>query len=262
MNCMDEKKFIIEITKMIGKLHLKYFPNIGKLNFQTKSEYFNDIVTEVDKAAEKLVIDELKKSGYSGKLLMEESGEIKFGGEDTRIIIDSLDGTFFYSKGLSNFCVATSLEHKGKIILSTVFNPVLNEFFMAEKGKGSFLNGKRIKVSDSTDIKKSTIILSAFPNHEIGKLEKIFVNMMTTGGLRLLGHVLNLNLCYIASGRYDGCISFYSNLPIWDKCSGMLILREAGGMLTDFNGDELRDDAVKFIASNGKIHKEMLNIVK
>jgi myo-inositol-1(or 4)-monophosphatase len=258
----NEKSLMISITKDIGKLQLRYFPRDSRLKSKVKSKYFNDIVTKVDILAEKMVFKKLKKSGYKGRLLIEESGDIRLGEDDKKIIIDPLDGTFFYSRGLSNFCVATTFEIGSSIVMSTVLNPFSQEFFMAEKGKGSFLNGKKIRVSETKDLNKSTIILSAFPNHQIDKLQKIFVKMMTTGGLRLLEHVLNLNLCYIASGRYDGYISFYSKLPLWDKLPGMLILREAGGVITDFEGRDVKNDVVKFVASNGKLHKKILEFVK
>lgn len=146
--------------------------------------------------------------------------------------------------------------------MAAVYNPIANEFFFAERGKGAFLNNKKIRVSETNNLEKSTIILSAFPNHEIEKLQKIFLRLMTTGGLRLLEHVLNLNLCYIAAGRYDGCISFYSTLPEWDKMPGILILEEAGGKITDFYGKEVKNDIIKFIASNKKLHNNMLKIVE
>jgi myo-inositol-1(or 4)-monophosphatase len=257
-----ERNLIMSITRDIGKLQLRYFPRDRRLKSKVKSKYFNDIVTKVDIMAEKLVFERLKKSGYKGRLLMEEAGDINLGEDDKRIIIDSLDGTFFYSRGLSNFCVATAFETGSSTVMSTVFNPISQEFFMAERGKGSFLNGKKIRVSETTDLNKSTIVLSAFPNHQIEKLQKIFVKMMTTGGLRLLEHVLNLNLCYIASGRYDGYVSFYSTLPLWDKLPGMLILKEAGGVITDFEGKKVKNDVVKFVASNRRLNKKLLEFVK
>ena len=259
---INNKDFLVGVTKDIGKVHLKYFPHVNRLKSKVKTKYFNDIVTSVDLITEKLVIKKLKKVGYKGTLLMEETGEIKFGNEDKRIIIDSLDGTFFYSKGLYNFCVATAMEEKGKCMLATVYNPATNEFFLAERGKGAFLNGKRIKVSKTKNPEKSTIVLSAFPNHEIEKLQRIFLRLMTSGGLRLLEHVLNLNLCYIANGRFDGYISFYSTLPEWDKLPGILILEEAGGKITDFSGNEIKKDSTKFVASNNKLHKDIMKIVE
>lgn len=258
---INYKKFVIKLAKDVGEVQLKHFPKSGEIKSRNKTKFFGDIVTKVDMAAEKIVAAHAKKIGYKGKILMEESGETSFGDEDKRLIVDSLDGTFFYSKGFHNFCVAIALEEKGRRFMAVVYNPISDELFFAERGKGTWLNGKKIHVSEAADINRSTIILSAFPNHEIEMLQKIFLKLMTTGGLRLLQHVLNLNLCYTAAGRYDGCIAFYSRLPEWDKFPGMLILEEAGGKITDLNGAECKNDATKFIASNGKLHESLLRMV-
>lgn len=255
------KTFVLNITKEIGKVQMKYFNSFKNLKIENKSQYFSDIFTNVDKIAEKLSIKKSKEFGFEGTILIEETGEIKLGNSKQRLIIDPLDGTFFYSKNIKNFCVAIALEENGQIIFATVYNPSTNEFFYAEKGKGAFLNNKKIEVSKNRELEKSTIILGAYPNHQLEKLQKIFLNLMTSGGLRLLAHLINLNLCYIAAGRYEGIIGFYSILPEWDKLPGFFILEEAKGKVTDFSNKKWDNNIVKFIASNNLLHNELLKIV-
>jgi len=252
------KNFIINVTKEIGKYQLDNFSYTKKLKGKAKSKYFSDVLTKVDKISEKILIQKAKKIGFKGKILAEEMGKINLGNSNQRLIIDPLDGSYFYSRGIPNFCVAIALEENDKIIYATVYNPITKELFFAEKGKGAFLNGKKIKVSKTKDLIKSTIILSAYPHYEIGTIEKIFTRLMNSVGLTLLLHLVNMNLCYIADGKYDGIIGYYSILPEWDKLPGVFILEEAGGLITDINGKKWNKSTTKFIASNKILHKNLL----
>ena len=255
------KNFIIEVTKEIGKLQLKNF-SYRKMKFKTKSKYFNDIVTKVDKLSERLFLQKAKKFGFQGKILTEESGKMKLGNSNQKFILDPLDGSFFYSKGNPKFCVAIAMEENNKIVYATVHNPITKELWFAEKGKGSFLNGKKVKVSQTKDLNKSTITLTVFPNYKVKIMEKIFSKLMTSGGLRLLTHVANLNLCYIASGRYDGLLCFYRRLDEWDKIPGMFIAEQAGALVTDIKGKKYNKNTSEFIASNKFLHKKILSLCK
>ncbi len=115
--------------------------------------------------------------------------------------------------------------------------------------------------SSKKKLDETTIVLSAYPKYQVDKLERIFHILMSTGGLRLLMHSVNLNLCYVACGRYDGLIGFYKTLPEWDKVPGFFILEKAGGVVTDFSGKAWCKDTTKFIASNRQIHKLLLELI-
>jgi myo-inositol-1(or 4)-monophosphatase len=258
---VETKNFILKVVKEIGEIQFKNFFSHNKLKTRVKTKYFNDIVTNIDELSEKIFLDKIKNFGFKGRILTEEHGEIKLGKEKQRLIIDSLDGSFNYSKRNPNFCIAVALEENNQIVFSVVYNPITKDLFFAEKQKGAFLNNKRIEVSKTKDLHRSTIILAAFPNYKIKTLERIFSQLMRSGGLRLLMHVINLSLCYIAAGRYDGLIGFYKTLPEWDKVPGFFILEQAGGIVTDFSGRKWNNDTTKFVASNQNLHKELLKII-
>ena len=254
------KKFIINVTKEIGKIHLNNFSATKKVKFKAKSKYLSDIITKVDKISEDLFIKKTKKFGFKGTITTEESGEVGLGNSNQRLIIDPLDGTFFYSRGIPNFCVAIALEDNNKIICSTVYNAATNELFFAERG-AAYLNGKRIKVSNTRNINKSTIIFSAYPKYKLKKVGSIFSNLMSFGGLRFLQHLGNLNLCYIADARYDAMIAFYRILSEWDKIPGIFILEQAGGKVTDFNGNKWNINSNNIVSSNNKFHDKIIELL-
>ncbi|MEM5777206.1 MAG: inositol monophosphatase [Candidatus Aenigmatarchaeota archaeon] len=256
-----EKNFILNLAREIGKVQLKHFLLTKDLEISTKSKYFNDIITKVDIIAEKLLLEKTEKFGFSGTILTEETGIKKLGDSNKKIIVDPLDGTFFYSRKINNFCVAIAFEESNETVFSVVYNPATKEFFYAEKSKGAFLNGEKIQVSSTNHLKKSTILFSVYPNYKLEKTTRIFVNLMKTGGLRFLTHLFNMNLCYVACGKFDGIIVFYKKLPEWDKIPGILILEEAGGLATNFDGKRWSRNDTKIIASNGILHKQLLKIV-
>ncbi|OHE55543.1 MAG: hypothetical protein A3K61_05400 [Thaumarchaeota archaeon RBG_16_49_8] len=255
------KKFLLDLMEEIGEIHLRYLGHTEKLAVEPKSRYFNDIVTKVDRIAEEVLFRRAKEFGFTGKILSEESGEVKLGDSNQRIIADLLDGTFFYSKSIPNFCAATALEEDDNLVFSAVLCPVTGELFTAEKGKGAALNNRRIEVSSINDLNKATVVFSAFPDYEVERLGKIFSLLMKSGGLKLLSHVQNLNLCYLAAGRYDGYIVFLKELPLWDRLPGLLIAEEAGAVTTDFSGNSLSRDTSKFVTSNNLLHKDLLKMV-
>ena len=226
----------------------------------SNKEGVNNLVTEADHAAEKAIIDVIKAAYPGHQILSEEAGELK---QDStyKWIIDPIDGTVNFAHGIPLNCVSIGIEHEGKIILGAVYNPHMNELFFAEKGKVSTLNGKPIRVSDHTETVKACLV-TGFPytyiNMANGPLE-IFERFIRKGvPVRRLGSAA-IDLCWVAAGRFDG---FYEHkLEAWDSAAGYLIVEEAGGKVTDFEGNTFSPYQHRILASNGRIHDEMLRVI-
>ncbi len=226
----------------------------------SNKEGVNNLVTEADHAAEKAIIAVIKNTYPDHQILAEESGEMKQS-SSYKWIIDPIDGTVNFAHGIPLNCVSIGIEHEGEIVMAAVFNPHLNEFYFAEKGKGAFLNDKPIRVSDETQAIKACLV-TGFPytyiNEPNGPLE-IFQRFVRKGvPVRRLGSAA-IDLCWVAAGRFDG---FYEHkLEPWDSAAGYLIVEEAGGKVTDLIGNKFSVYQHKVLATNGKIHDEMIDVI-
>ena len=223
-------------------------------------EGVNNLVTEADHASEKAILSVIRKDFPDHQILAEESGKLI---QDSvyKWIIDPIDGTVNFAQGIPLNCVSIALEHQGQIIMGAVYNPHLNEFFFAEKGQGSLLNDKPIRVSSKTDTIKSCLV-TGFPytyiNKPNGPLE-VFERFVRKGvPVRRLGSAA-IDLCWVACGRFDGF--FEQKLEPWDSAAGYLIVEEAGGRVTDFTGQAFSVYQHKVLATNGMIHEEMLQVI-
>jgi myo-inositol-1(or 4)-monophosphatase len=223
-------------------------------------EGVNNLVTEADHASEKAILSVIRKDFPDHQILAEESGKLI---QDSvyKWIIDPIDGTVNFAQGIPLNCVSIALEHQGQIIMGAVYNPHLNEFFFAEKGQGSLLNDKPIRVSSKTDTIKSCLV-TGFPytyiNEPNGPLE-VFERFVRKGvPVRRLGSAA-IDLCWVACGRFDGF--FEQKLEPWDSAAGYLIVEEAGGRVTDFTGQAFSVYQHKVLATNGMIHEEMLQVI-
>jgi len=227
----------------------------------SSKEGVNNLVTEADHAAEKAIIETIKSKFPDHYILSEESGAMKQDSE-YKWIIDPIDGTVNFAHGIPICCVSVAVEHKGEMILGAVCNPNMREMFFAEKGKGATLNDVRIQVSEQTDVMKACLV-TGFPytyiNMPSGPLE-IFERFIRKGiPVRRLGSAA-IDLCWVAAGRFDG---FYEHkLEAWDSAAGYLIVEEAGGKVTDFEGNKFSPYQHRILATNGKIHDEMLRVVQ
>lgn len=239
-----------------GAQVLKYYFNSKELKISNK-EGVNNLVTEADHAAEKAIMETIRAQFPDHFILSEESGEMATSSE-YKWIIDPIDGTVNYAHGIPICCVSIGLEQNGKIILGAVYNPLLNEFFFAERDKGATLNGEPIRVSEKTTVMDSCLV-TGFPYTYLdmpnGPLD-VFDRFIRKGiPVRRLGSAA-LDLCWVAAGRFEG---FYEHkLNPWDSAAGFLIVEEAGGKLTDFNGNYYSPYQERILATNGKIHDEML----
>jgi myo-inositol-1(or 4)-monophosphatase len=226
----------------------------------SNKEGVNNLVTEADHAAEKAIIEVIQKEYPDHFILSEETGEIKTNSE-YKWIIDPIDGTVNFANGIPICCVSIALEKDGEMILGAVHNPLMNEFFFAQKGFGASLNDKKISVSSKTAVINSNLVTGFpytyldMPNGPIQVFEKLIRKGVP---VRRLGSAA-IDLCWVACGRFDG---FYEhNLQAWDSAAGFLIVEEAGGKVTDFKGDHYSPYQPHIIATNGKIHDELLGIV-
>lgn len=226
----------------------------------SNKEGVNNLVTEADHAAEKAIIAVIRSAFPDHFILSEEAGEI-IQDSTYKWIIDPIDGTVNFAHGIPLNCVSIGIEHEGEIVLGAVYNPHMNEFYFAEKGKGSTLNDKPIHVSQETEVVKACLV-TGFPytyiNMPNGPLE-IFERFIRKGvPVRRLGSAA-IDLCWVAAGRFDG---FYEHkLEAWDSAAGYLIVEEAGGKVTDFNGDKFSVYQHRILATNGHIHAEMLEVI-
>lgn len=250
-------KFAIETAQKSGDLIMSYFKKDEKLSYKRKG--YNDIATIADTESEKLIIKEINDNFPGHKILAEESGG-HAENSDYRWLIDPIDGTTNFKHRLPIFCVSIALEIEGEIHCGVVYNPYINEMFTAEKNKGAYLNGKKLKVSDTNSKELSLFTTGFMPDPDvIRKNLNIFDHYMKTGHLvRRFGSAA-IDLCYTAAGRFDGFWEF--NLNPWDIAAGILIVKEAGGKVTDIENNKIRVDSKSIVASNGKMHDGMLSLI-
>jgi len=242
-----------------GAKELTRFFN-GSFTVQSKAT-INDLVTEADHASEKAIFKVIQDNHPDHFILSEETGELA---KESPIkwIIDPIDGTINFANGIPICCVSIGVEENGVMIMGAVYNPFMNELFFAERGKGATLNDKKISVSDKSDLLRSCLV-TGFPyqylDTENGPLQ-IFEKLIRKAiPVRRLGSAA-LDLCWTAAGRFDG---FYEHkLQAWDSAAGYLIVEEAGGRVTDLKGNAYNPYQPGIIATNGKIHDQLLALVK
>lgn len=249
------KETLVNATEA-GAAVLSHYFSSKTLRVSNK-EGINNLVTEADHAAEKAIMDTIREAFPEHFILSEEAGELKMDSE-YKWIIDPIDGTVNYAHGIPVCCVSIGVEHKGKMTMGAVYNPLSGEFFFAERGKGATLNGETISVSERKTVIDSCLV-TGFPYTYLdmpnGPLE-VFERLIRKGiPVRRLGSAA-LDLCWVAAGRFDG---FYEHkLNAWDSAAGSLIVEEAGGRISDFEGKEYSVYQPVVVATNGLIHEELL----
>ncbi|HTK82984.1 MAG TPA: inositol monophosphatase family protein [Bacteroidota bacterium] len=250
----------IEAAKEAGRFLRQH---LGKVkHIQVKGGNEKNLVTEIDKQSEQMIIDKIKKHFPQHDILAEESAGGKPLTSDYRWIIDPLDGTTNFTHGFPVFCVSIGIEHKEKIIAGVIYDPNFDELFTAEKGKGAFLNGKRMSVSTIGRMDKSLLVtgfpynVSENPNHAV---ERFIGFLMKAQAVRRMGSAA-IDLAYVAAGRYEGFWEVALN-P-WDVAAGSLLVTEAGGKVTDFGGNEFSIYKPEILASNDIVHAEMAKILE
>lgn len=248
-----------EAARKTGRALRRDFGEVEQLQVSHKGP--SDFVTAADIKAEKTLRAELQKARPRFGFLMEESGEIQ--GEDGkhRWIIDPIDGTTNFLHGIPHFAISIGLEMEGEMIAGLVYNPIVEEVFWAEKGQGAFLNDKRLRVSARSRMSEAVmatgIPFHGRPGHEpfIDQMGRV---MKDVAGIRRMG-AASLDLAYVAAGRFEGF--WEAGLQPWDIAAGVLLVREAGGFVTDFKGDKNVLASGNVVAANAKLHKQFLDLV-
>ncbi len=246
-------KAAIEAAKAAGKIHRRFY---GKtLKVEIKKENSLNLVTQVDKACEKKIQSVLHNRFPAFNFWGEESGQLA-GDSEFTWIVDPLDGTTNFAHAYPFFCVSIALLKGKEPISAVIYDAMNNECFTAEKGKGAFLNGKRIKVSSTSSLSKSLLSTGfAYGVKETFYNFENFKNfVLNSQGVRRDGSAA-MNLAYVAAGRFEGF--WERGIQAWDMAAGVLLIREAGGKVTDISGKPYDLLAQNALASNGKIHPKM-----
>jgi len=241
------------IAREAGALLMSHFAR--RLAFEYKGEV--DLVTEADRASEKLIVERLR-SRWPGYGIVGEEGTRSDPGAEYRWYVDPLDGTTNFAHGFPVFCVSIALVHNNEqLVAGVLYDPTRDEMFSAERGQRATLNGQPIHVSKTTRLAES-MLGTGFPSHKRHQNPNIhFYHQITlrSHGVRRAGSAA-LDLANVACGRYDGFWEF--NLNPWDTAAGMLLVEEAGGIVTRFDGSPYRLDSREVLASNGLIHQELM----
>ena len=247
----------IKAARKAGDIINRSSERLDLLTIRHKS--LNDLVSEVDKAAEDAIIKTLKDPFPDHSILAEESGAS--GTSDYLWIIDPLDGTTNFLHGLPIYCVSIALQHKEKLQLGVIFDPTRNDLFVAVRGKGAFLNDRRIRVS-SRDKLIDGLIGTGFPfrafEHSEAYLSMLKVLMKSCAGVRRPGAAA-LDLASVAAGRLDGFWEI--GLSPWDVAAGALIIQEAGGLVGDLEGNSDYMNSGQIIAGNPKVFSQLVQII-
>ncbi|MBU9888822.1 MAG: inositol monophosphatase [Candidatus Omnitrophica bacterium] len=246
------KRTLLDALTRAGKI---VKTNFGKPQKISKKGVFN-LVTEVDKAAERAIVDLILKKFPRHAVLAEESPAVE--GSEGRWIIDPIDGTTNFAHGFPTVSISIAFEREERLEMGGVFDPFRKELFFAERGKGAVMNGKKIRVSKVPAL-SDALLATGFP-YDRDKNPDDYLAMLRAFITRIQGvrrgGSAAIDLCYVACGRFDGY--YEMKLSPWDKAAGMIMVQEAGGRLTDFSGNPLTLLGIQNLATNGRIHEAML----
>jgi len=243
-----------EIAREAGALLSTYFAR--RIPFELKGE--NDLVTEADRASERLVIERLRAHFPSHSIVAEEGGGHQ-GSSEFCWYVDPLDGTTNFAHGFPMYNVTMALEQAGQLVAGVIFDPERGEMFASERGSGACLNGRRIHVSKVARL-EDTLVATGFPSlkrHQNVNIHFYYQLAMITHGVRRAGSAA-LDLAYVASARLDGFWEF--GLKPWDMAAGILLIEEAGGKCSDMHGGPATLRGPNLLATNGTVHEAVVGI--
>jgi myo-inositol-1(or 4)-monophosphatase len=247
-------KTAMEIAREAGGLLLEHFRQPLEITYKRRS----DLVTEADRRSETLIVERLRSYFPDHAIVAEEGGGQKTG-SDYCWYVDPLDGTTNFAHGFPVFSVALGLAYHGEVVAGVVYDPTRDELFAAEGGAGAFLNGQRLRVSNTGDLAEC-LVATGFPpfatNHDLN-IEFYFRFTQLTHGIRRAGSAA-LDLCSVAAGRFDGFWEL--KLNPWDKAAGSLLVKEAGGLVSGITGKPFNLLGDDVLASNGLVHDQMLRV--
>jgi myo-inositol-1(or 4)-monophosphatase len=241
-----------DIARQAGQLLAGYFER--RVPFELKGEY--DLVTEADRASEKLIVQRLREHFPDHDIVAEEGGG-HLTGSEYRWYVDPLDGTTNFAHGFPVYNVSLGLERAGELIAGIIYDPNQQELFAAERGAGATLNGERIRVS-STSRLTDALVATGFPSrkrHQNVNIHFYYQLAMMTHGVRRAGAAA-VDLAWVACGRLEAFWEFH--LSPWDMAAGILIVEEAGGRCSDMDGNPHRLQGPHLVADNGLVHDEII----
>ncbi|KUM23288.1 inositol monophosphatase [Mesorhizobium loti] len=231
-------------------------------NLQVSMKGPGDYVSQADRKAEEIVFAELSKARPGYAFLMEERGAVEGEDDQHRWIVDPLDGTTNFLHGIPIFSVSIALERQGQIVAGVVYNPAMDELYTAERGGGAFMNDRRLRVAGRTKL-TDAVIGCGVPHLGRGQHGNFLIElrnvMAEVSGVRRLGSAA-LDLAYVAAGRMDGF--WETGLSAWDVAAGTLLIREAGGFVSDMDGGQEMLEAGSIVAGNEIIQRALLKTVK
>jgi myo-inositol-1(or 4)-monophosphatase len=235
---------------------------VGGTPLEVRAKEKNDFVTQVDRAAEQAVIEVVRKSYPAHTIMAEESGRLEGADAATCWIIDPLDGTTNFIHGFPHYCVSVAVQHRGRTEHAVVYDPAKNELFTASRGRGAFLNDRRIRVSRCRNLGEA-LVGTGFPFKELLRLEQYMRQLQTlmtsSAGVRRAGSAA-LDLAYVAAGRLD---AFWEmGLSAWDMAAGALLIQEAGGLVGDFSGEADYLQSGDIAAATPKVFPQLLQALR
>ena len=251
---------MIAAARKAGRPLIRDFGELENLQVSMKGPA--DFVTSADKRTEAILIEELTKARPGYAFLGEEGGIVEGKDKTHRFIIDPIDGTTNFMHGIPQFAISIGLEREGQLVSALVYNPVTDDLFTAEKGHGAFHNNKRLRVAARKDL-SSSVIATGLPfmgkeGHARASAEMAAV-MNVTAGIRRMG-AASLDLAFVAAGRFDG---FWEHgLQAWDMAAGILLVKEAGGVITDLQGGEQMMTNGQVLCANENLHPQLLKLLK
>jgi myo-inositol-1(or 4)-monophosphatase len=250
---------MVKVCRKAAKILIRDFGEIENLQVSLKGP--GNFVTASDIKVEKILIEELQKARPTYSILSEEIGEIN-NDESFKWIIDPIDGTSNFLHGIPHFAISIGLEHDKEIICGIIYDPIKDEMFTAEKGNGAYVNNKRMRVSSRSKL-KDCLIFTGGPRQNPKDKELFFVEYKNFSSIvktpiRKMGSA-SLDIAYVAAGRCDGF--WQRNLNYWDYAAGIILVKESGGFVTDFNGENQYIEKKTIVVTNSKINKEMIEVL-
>lgn len=251
-------EFVTEIVRAAGQVIRENYEQIQEVDRKSTEI---DLVTKVDHAAEQLLVSAIRER-YPDHAILAEEGRSTEQTSEYLWVIDPLDGTVNYAHGFPVFGISVAVRKRGETILGVVYDPLRDEMFTAEKGAGTIRNGQRIRVSEAGRLRDS-LLATGFPydratrsDNNVDEFNRLITRVQ---GIRRAG-AATLDMAYLAAGRLDGY--WEQHLSPWDWAAGVLLVTEAGGTVTDFEGGPWTLDKVRIVATNGRIHEELLGGLK
>jgi myo-inositol-1(or 4)-monophosphatase len=248
----------VRAARQAGNIVMRSFNRIDTLTITEKQ--VNDYVSEVDRAAEKAIIETIRRSYPHHAILAEESGQHE--GNEYQWIIDPLDGTTNFLHGFPQFSISIAMQHKGQLVSAVVYDPTRDEMFTASRGNGALLNDRRLRVTEQKSL-QGALLGTGIPFRDQRYVDA-YLGMMKslirdTAGIRRPGSAA-LDFAYVAAGRIDGFWEL--GLSVWDFAAGSLLVREAGGMVSDIRGGDRHLESGNVVAGGIRVHRDMIKAIR